>query len=44
VGNKGAYIKLDHHYQPVYFTFEAVEHPDVKPLAYAISNDDLKEQ
>eukprot|EP00658_Telonema_sp_P-2_P002878 TRINITY_DN1105_c0_g1_i4.p1 TRINITY_DN1105_c0_g1~~TRINITY_DN1105_c0_g1_i4.p1 ORF type:complete len:420 (+),score=113.04 TRINITY_DN1105_c0_g1_i4:134-1393(+) len=35
MGNKGAYIHLDHECTPVYNTFEAVPHPAVRPMAYA---------
>jgi serine/threonine-protein phosphatase 5 len=35
MGNMGAYITLDSDYKPTFTTFDAVEHPDVKPMAYA---------
>ncbi|KAB8416402.1 hypothetical protein FH972_024921 [Carpinus fangiana] len=34
-GNKGAYINIEHDYKLQYNQFEAVEHPDIKPMAYA---------
>ncbi|ETO30011.1 hypothetical protein RFI_07108 [Reticulomyxa filosa] len=32
MGNKGAYILLNQNYRPTYYQFDAVEHPDVKPM------------
>lgn len=36
-GNKGAYINVDHTYKLEHNTFDAVPHPDIKPMAYASS-------
>ncbi|OQN98260.1 hypothetical protein B0A48_15536 [Cryoendolithus antarcticus] len=33
--NKGAYINFDNSYEPEYHQFDAVPHPDIKPMAYA---------
>ncbi|KAK6440910.1 Palmitoyl-protein thioesterase 1 [Oleoguttula sp. CCFEE 5521] len=33
--NKGAYINFDEKYEPEYHQFDAVPHPDIKPMAYA---------
>lgn len=35
MGNKGAFITLDHNIKPTYTTFTHVEHPPIKPMAYA---------
>jgi serine/threonine-protein phosphatase 5 len=36
MGNKGAFIKLSKYdLKPSITTFEAVEHPDIEPMAYA---------
>lgn len=35
MGNKGAFIHFDETLQPKFTQFEAVPHPDVKPMAYA---------
>jgi serine/threonine-protein phosphatase 5 len=35
MGNKGAYIHLDATLEPKFTQYEAVPHPDVKPMAYA---------
>ena len=35
MGNKGAFITLSEDLVPKFTTFEAVPHPDVKPMAYA---------
>jgi serine/threonine-protein phosphatase 5 len=35
MGNKGAYIHFDETYEPKFTKFEAVSHPNVKPMAYA---------
>lgn len=35
MGNKGAYIHFDESLKPQFTQFEAVPHPDVKPMAYA---------
>jgi len=35
MGNKGAYIEFGPDMEPVYHQFEAVEHPNVQPMAYA---------
>ncbi|EGD78727.1 serine/threonine-protein phosphatase 5 [Salpingoeca rosetta] len=35
MGNKGAFIKLDKRHEPEIVQFEAVPHPDVKPMAFA---------
>eukprot|EP00475_Leptophrys_vorax_P010872 TRINITY_DN17434_c0_g1_i2.p1 TRINITY_DN17434_c0_g1~~TRINITY_DN17434_c0_g1_i2.p1 ORF type:complete len:303 (+),score=85.73 TRINITY_DN17434_c0_g1_i2:750-1658(+) len=35
MGNKGAYIHFDSSYQPKFHQFDAVPHPDVKPMAYS---------
>jgi len=35
MGNKGAYIHLQHDCKPVYNQFDAVPHPAVRPMAYA---------
>lgn len=35
MGNKGAYIRFDSNMVPKFVQFSAVEHPDVKPMAYA---------
>ena len=35
MGNKGAFITLKEDLVPKFTTFEAVPHPDVKPMAYA---------
>ncbi|KAF8520454.1 phosphoprotein phosphatase [Hysterangium stoloniferum] len=35
VGNKGAYIRIDANGTQSYFTFEAKEHPPMRPMAYA---------
>ena len=39
MGNKGAFITLTggSDFEPKYTTYEAVEHPNVKPMAYANS-------
>jgi serine/threonine-protein phosphatase 5 len=40
MGNKGAFINLrggDPELKPKFTTYEAVEHPNVKPMAYANS-------
>ncbi|KAF2002966.1 Metallo-dependent phosphatase [Amniculicola lignicola CBS 123094] len=34
-GNKGAFIKIGPDYKLNFTKFEAVEHPDIKPMAYA---------
>jgi serine/threonine-protein phosphatase 5 len=34
-GNKGAFIKIDNKYKLKYTQFEAVPHPNIKPMAYA---------
>ncbi|KAF3935689.1 hypothetical protein ABW19_dt0207594 [Dactylella cylindrospora] len=34
-GNKGAYINVGSDYRLEFVTFEAVEHPNIKPMAYA---------
>lgn len=36
-GNKGAYINVDHNYKLEHNVFDAVPHPDIKPMAYASS-------
>jgi len=35
MGNKGAFIKLDKRSKPHFTQFDAVSHPDIKPIAYA---------
>jgi len=35
MGNKGAYIHMDHECNPTYHQFDAVPHPAVRPMAYA---------
>eukprot|EP00656_Telonema_subtile_P017369 TRINITY_DN1930_c0_g1_i1.p1 TRINITY_DN1930_c0_g1~~TRINITY_DN1930_c0_g1_i1.p1 ORF type:complete len:494 (-),score=144.25 TRINITY_DN1930_c0_g1_i1:235-1716(-) len=35
MGNKGAYIHLDHECNPTFNQFDAVPHPAVRPMAYA---------
>jgi len=35
IGNKGAFIHLDSTIQPKFTQFEAVPHPDIRPMAYA---------
>lgn len=35
MGNKGAYIHFDDSYEPKFTKFEAVSHPNVKPMVYA---------
>jgi len=35
MGNKGAFIHFDESLQPKFTQYEAVPHPDVKPMAYA---------
>ncbi|RDD38500.1 Serine/threonine-protein phosphatase 5 [Trichoplax sp. H2] len=35
MGNKGAYITLTSNLKPKYTSYEAVPHPNVKPMAYA---------
>jgi serine/threonine-protein phosphatase 5 len=37
-GNKGAFINFDDQYNLTHREFEAVPHPNVKPMAYAQSN------
>jgi serine/threonine-protein phosphatase 5 len=37
MGNKGAYITLDHNINPTYTSFTHVEHPPIKPMFYANS-------
>jgi serine/threonine-protein phosphatase 5 len=33
--NKGAFINFGPDYEPEYVKFDAVPHPDIKPMAYA---------
>jgi len=35
MGNKGAYIHFDETLEPKFTQYEAVPHPDIKPMAYA---------
>ena len=35
MGNKGACVQLDTSCAPTYVQFEAVEHPPIRPMAYA---------
>ena len=35
MGNKGAFITLDETCVPKFTTFDAVPHPNIKPMAYA---------
>ncbi|KAF8497632.1 protein phosphatase 5 [Gautieria morchelliformis] len=37
VGNKGAYVRIDANGTQAYFTFDAKEHPPMRPMAYASS-------
>lgn len=40
-GNEGAYINIGPDYELKFNKFQAVEHPDIKPMAYA-SNSPLR--
>lgn len=35
MGNRGAYIRFDSNCTPTYHKFDAVEHPNIPPMAYA---------
>lgn len=37
-GNKGAYINIGPDYKLEFHKFDAVPHPDIKPMAYAQSS------